>query len=206
MKSSHLLALTTAALLATGSAFAGPNCKKGCPKDGPSDSASEGVYEVAEREGDGEAREGKRERGERPERGERGERGERPDRKRPNPMRGLDMSDDQKASVKEIMEAARESAKELMEATKAKKEAGEEIDREAVREQMMAIRKGAMDNVYENVLNDEQRAKVDKRRAEMEERRAEREKNGEGKDGERPERKRKGKGEKKDRGGDDLDL
>ena len=201
MKCSHLLALTTAALLATGSAFAGPNCKKPCPKDGPRDSAEEGVYEVVERDGDGEAREGKKH-----ERGEKGERGDKGDRKRHSPLHGLDLSDDQKESAKEIFTAAREQSKELMESIKAKKEAGEEIDREAVREQMMAIRKGAMDNVYENVLNDEQRAKVDERRAEREERRAEREKNGEGKDGERPERKRKGKGGDKDKGGDDLDL
>lgn len=222
MKSSHLLALTTAVLLAAGSAFAGPNCKKKCPKDGPSDSAQEGVYEViaegeaksekkgeckkgkcdgkkdgaseegvyevADREG-GEAKEGKR------------ERGEKGDRKRHSPLKELGLDEDQQAAAKEIMEAARESAKELMASIKEKKEAGEEIDRESVREQMMAIRKGAMDNVYENVLNDEQRAKVDERRKEMEERRAERE----GKDGERPERSRKGKGGDKDKG-DDLDL
>ena len=194
MKSSHLLTLTTAVLLAAGSAFAGPNCKKNCPKDGPADSAEEGVYEVAER--DGEAR---------PEKGERGEKGERPERKRHSPLKGLDLSEDQHEQAKEIMEAARAEAKELMASLKEQKEAGEEIDRESVREQMMAIRKGAMDNVYENVLNDEQRAKMDEMRKKMEERRAEREKNGEGKDGERPERKRKSKGGDKDKGGD-LDL
>lgn len=205
MKTTHLLAFTTAALLATGSAFSGPDCKKNCPKDGPTVSAEQDVYEVVERDDDGEAREGKkRERAEKGERGEK-EKGDRKgDRKRRDhsPLKGLDLSDDQKESAKEIMTAAREQAHEIMKEIKAKKEAGEEIDREAVREQMMGIRKAAMDNVYENVLNDEQRAKVDKRRAEREEKRAEREKNGEGKDGERPERKRKGKGEKKDRGGD----
>ena len=191
MKKTYLLTLSTAVLLATGSAFAGPNCKK-CPKDGPSDSAEEGVYEVAERE----AGEGKRERGEgdhkRPERGEH------------SPLKDLGLSEDQQAQAKEIMAAAREEAKELMESLKEKKEAGEEIDRESVREQMMAIRKGAMDKVYETVLNDEQRAKVDERRKKMEERRAEREKNGEGKDRERPERPRRDKGG--DKGGDGLDL
>lgn len=206
MTRSHLLALTTAALLAAGSAFAGPNCKKNCPKDGSDEGVYEvsaegekkgcknkdrgsedGVYEVAEREGEG--KEGKR------------ERGERSDRKRHNPLQGLGLTDDQKEQAKEIMSAAREEAKELMEEIKAKKDAGEEVDRESVREQMMAIRKGAMDDVYENVLNDEQRAKVDERRAKMEERRAERESEG----GER--RERKGKGDRKDRGGEDgLDL
>lgn len=192
MKSSHLLAMTATALLATGSAFAGPNCKKSCPKDGPADSAQEGVYEVAERE-DGEAREGKRERGERGDR----ERGE---RKRQSPLAGLDLTEEQQEAAEEIMEAAREEAKELMASLKEKKEAGEEIDRESVREQMMAIRKGAMENVYENVLNDDQRAKVDEQRKKMEERRAEREANGEG-TGERPERRRRDKG-----GDESLDL
>ena len=203
MKCSHLLALTTAALLATGSAFAGPDCKKPCPKDGRTVSADQDSYEVVERDGDGEAREGKKQ-----ERGEKGERGDKKkgDHKRHSPLHGLELSDDQKESAKEIFSAAREQSKELMESIKAKKEAGEEIDRESVREQMMAIRKGAMDNVYENVLNDDQRAKVDERRKKMEERRAEREKNGEGKDGERPERKRKGKGGDKDKGDDGLDL
>ncbi|MEM9348549.1 MAG: hypothetical protein AAGB26_18420 [Planctomycetota bacterium] len=209
MTRNPLLALTTAALLAAGSAFAGPNCDKNCPKDGTQDDVYEvraegekkggcknkdrdgsddGVYEVAEREGM-EGKEGKRERGERPE------------RKRPNPMKDLGLTETQQEEAKAIFASAREEAKELMEDLKAKKEAGEEIDRESVREQMMAIRKGAMDEVYETVLNDEQRAKVDERRAKMEERRAQRESEG----GERPER--KGKGEKRDRGGDDgLDL
>eukprot|EP00752_Nemacystus_decipiens_P016069 g14365.t1 len=176
-------------LLAAGSAFAGPNCKKSCPKDGSSD---EGVFEVAEREGDGEAREGKR--------GERGERGERGDRERRSPLKALDLTEDQQEAVQTIMDAAREESKELMASIKAKKEAGEEVDRESVREQMMAIRKGAMDNVYENVLTEEQQAKMDELRAKMEERRAQREAEG----GERPER--KGKGERKERGGEDLDL
>ncbi|MBX2850535.1 MAG: Spy/CpxP family protein refolding chaperone [Phycisphaeraceae bacterium] len=214
MKSSHLLALTTAALFATGSAFAGPNCKKNCPKDGASD---EGVYEViAEGEDKGNCKKGKcdgkkregseegvyevAERDDDAKEGKRGERGERGDRKRHNPLRGLDLSDEQKEEVQAIMEASREEAKAIMEEAKASKEAGEEVDRKAVREQMMEVRKGAMDNVYENVLSDEQRAKVDERRKAMEERRAAREKNREGKDGERPERPRR------DKGDDELDL
>jgi len=205
MKMSHLLALTTAALIATGSAFAGPNCKD-CPKkDSGSD---EGVYEVVEREG-GEKAE-KRDRGERAERGERRDRGERAegDRKRPerrdrSPLRGLDLTEDQHAQVKEIMAAAREDAKAIMQEVKAKKEAGEEIDRKAVRAQMKEIRKGAMKSVYDNVLTAEQQAKVDERREKMEQRRKARDAEG----GERPERDRKGKRDKKDRGGDDdLDL
>ena len=120
----------------------------------------------------------------------------------------MGLTEDQQEAAKAIFTAARESSKALMEDIKAKKEAGEEVDRKAVHEQMMEIRKAAMTNVYDNVLTDDQRAKVDERRAEMEKRKAEREKNG--KDGERPERPerdRKGKGDKKDRGGDDdLDL
>ena len=203
MKSSHLLAMTTAALLVTGSAFAGPNCKKSCDKD-RTVSAESDVYEVAERDGEKPERGERGERGERPERGERSE-GDRPQRKRHSPLKGLGLSEDQQEQAKEIFSAAREEAKTLMESLKEKKEAGEEIDRESVREQLHAIRKGAMQNVYENVLNDDQRAKMDERRKEMEERRAEREKSGEGKgDRERPER--KGKGEKKGKGGEGLDL
>lgn len=208
MKNTHLLTLTTAALLAAGSAFAGPNCKK-CPKDGPQDSAQETTFEVIDRNDDGEAREGKkRERGEKGEKGERGEKGDhkKPERRDHSPLMGLDLTEEQQEKVKDIMSAAREKAHELMEETKAKKEAGEEIDRKEVHEKMMEIRKDAMKKVYDNVLNDEQRAKMDERRKKMEERRAEREKEGEGKDGERPERKPKGKkGEKKDRDADKED-
>ena len=62
MKSSTLLAFTAAALLAAGSAFAGPNCKKN--KD-QAPSQDEGVFEVsaegekAEGEKKGECRKGK---------------------------------------------------------------------------------------------------------------------------------------------------
>ena len=196
MKVSHLLTLTAALMISAGPVLAGPNCKKNCPnKDG--DSASqEGVYEVAERDGDA-----------KPERRERGERGEgdrkRPDRRDHSPLRGLDLTEDQQAQVKEIMGSAREASKAVMEDAKAKKEAGEEIDREAVRAQLIEIRKGAMKNVYDNVLTAEQQAKVDERREKMEERRKERE----GKDGERPQRDRKERDGKKDRGGDEgLDL
>jgi|GEM_PF-2426618 len=211
MKSSTLLAFTAAALLAAGSAFAGPNCKKnkdqapsqdegvfevsaegekksGCKNKNREGSSDEGVFEVAER--DGEAREGKKR--ERPE-------GDRRERKH-HPLHGLDLSDEQKEDAKAIFESAKESSKALMEEIKAKKEAGEEIDRKAVHEQMMEIRKGAMKNVYDNVLNDDQRAKVDERRKKMEERRAE---GGErkGGDGERPKR------PSRDKGGDEgLDL
>ena len=54
MKSSTLLAFTAAALLAAGSAFAGPNCKKN--KD-QAPSEGEGVFEVS---AEGEANEEKR--------------------------------------------------------------------------------------------------------------------------------------------------
>ena len=200
MKRTHLLTCSFAALLVTGSAFA-------CPKKdkAPSPGSEEGIYEVADREGDGEAREGKRERGERPERSE-GDR-KRPERGDHSPLKAMNLTDDQKEQVETIMTAARKEAKAVMDGVKAKKEAGEEVDRDAVRTQMMEIRKGAMKNVYDNVLTAEQQAKMDELRKKMEEHRKERE----GKDGERPERKGKGegkaKGEKKDRGGDsDLDL
>ena len=245
MKTHTLLAFSATALLVTGSAFACPKkdkapspgadegvyevsaegAKKGNCKNKDRQGSEEGVFEVRDGEGGERAERGERRRAERPERGERGERpehGERGERgekhrhgDRRNPLAKLGLSEDQKAQAKEIFEASREQAKELMASLKEKRENGEEIDREAVREQMHNIRKGAMDKVYATVLNDEQKAKVDEHRKkmeehrkEMEERRAEREKNGEGK--ERPERKGK-KGNKdregsKKRGGDDLDL
>ena len=52
MKRTHLLALTTALMIATGTAFAGPNCKKNCPKNNGDSASQEGVYEVAERDGE----------------------------------------------------------------------------------------------------------------------------------------------------------
>lgn len=198
MTRSHLLALTTCALLAAGSAFAGPNCKKNCPKD--DGISGEGVYEVAEREG-GEAKPERRERGERGERAE-GDR-KRPERREHSPLQGLGLSEEQHEQAKAIMGAAREQAEAILKEAKAKKEAGEEVDREAVREQLMEIRKGAMKNVYDNVLNDEQRAKMDERREKMEEHRKERE----GKEGERPRKGKDGERPGKDRGGDGgLDL
>lgn len=176
-----------------------PKAKRECPKKDKGDSAAEeeGVFEVADREGD-EAKEGKRE-GKRE--GKEGKDGEREGKKRERrqPFGDMNLTDDQKEQVKEIMTAAREQAKALMTEIKAKKEAGEEVDRKAMHEKMMAIREGAMKNVYDNVLTAEQQAKADERREKMEERRKEREaKKGEGK-------KREGEGKKK-KGDDDLDL
>lgn len=195
MLNKTMLTFTTAALLATGSALAGPNCKKNSSpgegegvyevsaegKEGKCQkkerSEGEGVYEVAEREGADR---------ERPERGDKPKRGE-----RPKPFTGLDLSDDQKEQVKEIMTSAREQAEEIFEAAK---EDGEKPDRE----ELMAIHKEAFKNVYDNVLNDDQRAKVDERRKKMEEKRKERG-DREGRDGEKRER--------PSRGGDEgLDL
>jgi len=162
MPQTHFLLITTAALLTAGSAFAGPNCKKSCPKEG----SDEGIYEVAEREATvaqeesaPEAREGRR------------ERGERGQRRRSNPLEELGLSEEQQEEADAIME---------------------------VREQMRAIQKAAMADIYENILTDEQRAIVDTQREEAEKRRAEREAQG----GERRERSGRNR-----RGGDKgLDL
>ncbi len=223
MKSTTLLAFTTAALLAAGSAFAcpkkdkqqspgeegvyevstedGKQAKKPCRKN-KGDESEEGVYEVTAEDGD-------KPDADRPERRERGERGDRGDRRRGNPFHGLELTDDQKAEVKEIMEGAREAAKAVREEAKAAKEAGEEVDRQAVMEEMRGIQRAAMKQVYDDVLTDEQQAKVDKRREEMEKRRAEREKDG-GAEGDRPRRRGGGEdGERPERrrgGDDDLDL
>lgn len=207
MKHSNLLTLFAAALFVSGSAVAGPNCKK---KQCPKDNANAEVYEVVERDGEAKPRskcnkdksgseEGVYEVAERKgenKRVEKPDREKRKDRKRPKPFAGLDLSDDQKKEIKAIMSSAKEEAKALAKATK---ENGEKPDRKA----MMAIRKGAMQKVYETVLNDEQKAKVDKRRKKMKERRAKRGERGE--EGERPKRKREG--DRKKRGDSEvLDL
>jgi len=132
MKTSKLLAFTFAAMFAAGSAFA---CPKKNKDKSPGDSAEEGVYEVVERDGEKVA-DGERKR---PERGDRERRG--------GPFMGLEMSDDQKARVKDIMEGAKEASKAIFEEAKAKKEAGEEVDREAVRESLHTIRKNAFQEV-----------------------------------------------------------
>jgi len=233
MKSATLLAFTTAALFAAGSAYACPKkdkrqspaeegvyevstegkANKPCPKkDKQSPAEEEGVYEVAQREGDKKAEEGERaQRRERGERGERRERGERGNRRGPGgALRALDLTEDQQAEVKEIIEGAREAGMALREKIKEARENGEEIDREAIMSQMREIHQGAMKKIYDDVLTEEQQAKLDKMREEMEKRRAEREKNrGErGEEGERPRRRRGGEeGERpRRRGGDDLDL
>lgn len=243
MKTLLALSLTTASLLAASTAFAGPNCRGGCdrnratppaevtypvlapdaaaeeakcPRKDKSDDG-EGVAVVAQ---DEEMQEGERPRrgegaeGERPRRG--GEAGERPQRGGGDPLRSVGLSDEQKEQVQEIMAASREEAKAIMEAAKAAVEAGEEVDRAEIRGQMEALREAARKDIYDNVLTDEQRAKMDeiraemeKRRAEMEARRAER-----GEEGERPRRERGGEGEgerpeRPRRGGEgngDLDL
>lgn len=212
-----LLAFAAAALLTAGPALAGPNCAN-CPNKNKGGELEEPQYEVADREGkaegDRKAERGEKRKAERGERGDRRERGERAERReRRSPMQALGLSKDQQAQAKEIFEASREQAQAVMARVKEARENGDEVDREAVRERLMAIRKDAMDKVYNTVLNDEQKAKVDERRKKMEERRAKREAEGgergerEGKkkrkggeDGERPERNKK-------RGGDDgLDL
>jgi len=203
MKTSNLLAFTMTALLAASSAHA-------CPKDGQSGVGAsadfERTYQVAEQK---QAPEGERAEGERPQRKEGAAReGRGPGGERPDPFMGLDLTDDQKADIKEIMEASREEAMKVMEDAKAKHEAGEEVDREAVRKQMMEIREGAFKKVYDTVLTDEQRAKVDERRKQMEENRKKREAQGEGErkggpEGERPRRPRPEEGKQ---GGGDLEL
>lgn len=214
MKQPTLLAFATAALLAAGPAFAGPNCS-GC-KDKGEAVIAEGTHRVAEREGkcnkgdDSEAvaaREGDKRTAERGEKrkAERGERGERSERERRSPMAGLEMSDEQKEAAKEIFDAAREEAQAIMAAAKESRENGDEVDREAIREQMREIRKGAMEKVYATVLTDEQKAKVDERRKKMEERRAEREKNGELREGKRKSKDGEGKERSRNRG-DGLDI
>lgn len=234
MKSSALLAFTTAALIAAGSAVACPkkerekqspaeegiyevsvkdaHAKKPCPKkEGSSD---EGVYEVADRDGEKKAEEG-----DRPQRRERGERGERPERRGERGdrgpgagLRGLDLTEDQQAQVKEIMDGTREARTELMAEVKEAREKGEDINREEIMQKMRAIHEGAMKKIYDDVLTEEQQAKVDKMREEREKRAAEREKNGGGEEGDRPRRRRGGEGEgdrperRRGGGGDDLDL
>lgn len=230
MKSSCLLAFTTAALLAAGSAFACPNKPNKAPSPGASEEgvyevsthssadvkcpkrenkeqnngSTEGVFEVADRDGD-------KPQAERPQRPERGERGERPGGPRGPEgfFRGLDLSEEQQAKVKEIMEGARKAGMALREEAKKAHESGEEVDRQAIMAKMREIHEGAMKKVYDDVLTEAQQAKVDKMREEMEKRRAER---GEGAEGDRPQRPRRGgegegdRPERPRRGGGDLDL
>ncbi|MEM1353584.1 MAG: hypothetical protein AAGC44_13830 [Planctomycetota bacterium] len=211
MKNLLTLSLTTASLLIASSIYAGTNCRNGCDRDGSGeeDPSVAVVAEDEQMQGERPQRDrGEGAEGERPRRG--GEQGERPRRGGGDPLRALDLSDDQKEQVKEIMEANRAEAREIMETARAAKEAGEDVDREAIREQLGALREAARLNVYENVLNEEQQAKMDEirekmeaRRAEMQERRGERgerPQRGGDSDGERPQR-RRGGGE-----GSGLDL
>lgn len=190
MKQTTPLLAFAAALLTAVPTLAGPNCSKNgtCDED-------DTRYEVADREDQSEG-ERKAERGEK-RKADRGERAER--REGRSPMQALGLSEDQQAQAKEVFSAAKEQARAVMAAAKQAHENGEEVDRKAIREQLMAIRKDAMEKVYATVLNDEQRAMVDEHRKRMEERRAKREAEG-GERGERPER-------RKERGAnDELDL
>ncbi len=225
MKTSTLLAFTTAALLATGSAFACPKKEKSPSSPGQ----EEGVYEVLapkkdaqkpcpKKDGAGSVEESyevaDKPEGERPQRPE-GERPKRPEGERPGPggpgpegmLRGLDLSDEQKEQVKTIFEASRKAAEAVRAEAKAAAEAGEEVNREEVMKKMRAIHEGAMKQVYDEVLNAEQKAKLDNLREEREKREAERKKNG-GEEGDRPRRRPggEGAGEGPRKGGDDLDL
>jgi len=229
MKTLLALSLTTASLLVASSALAGGNCRGGCDRnrgtqpeevtypviapDSASDEAkcprkdkegsdeNEGVAVLAEDEVMPAAQEGERPRRERAET-------DRPQRGGGDPLRQLDLTEEQKESVKEIMAASREQAEAIMKAAKAASEAGEEVDRAAVREQLGALREGARKDIYDNVLTDEQRAKMDAIRAEMEKRRAEMEAR-RAEEGDKPRPSREGESDRPRRGGEgggDLDL
>lgn len=232
MKTLLALSLTTASLLVASSALAGGNCRGGgcdrnrgtqpeevtypviapesaseeakCPrKDKEGSDANEGVAVIAEEEmQEGEAERPRRERGE-------GAEGDRPRRGgEGDPLRQLGLTDEQKEQVKEIMLASREQAEEILKAAKAASEAGEEVDRAAVREQLVTLREAARKDIYDNVLTDEQRAKMDEIRAEMEKRRAEMEAR-RAEEGDKPRRGGEGEGQRPRRGGEgggDLDL
>lgn len=203
MTRSPLSALTAAALFAAIPVLATPASTKSCVQDDLTNQTEQVFFTTAERDTQKPNRDKQAERADR-KKGDH-KKSDRPKckkHKKHHPLKGLDLTDAQREQAKEIFDDARKQAKALKESIKAKKEAGEEIDRKTVRAQFKAIRKEAMDNVYQNVLNDAQRAKVNERRKKMEEERAERK----NKKGERPERKRKGerkgKGEKKERSTD----
>lgn len=236
MKNLLALSLTTASLLAASSAWAGGNCSGGCDRDrgttpeevtypvlapaqadeakcpGKEGSEGEGVAVLAqdeEMEGERPQRPERGERGERPQRGE-GEEGERPRRGDRDQMGNLGLDEDQQAAVKAIMDASREEGQAIIAAAREASEAGEEVDRAAIREQLGALREAAQQKVYDEVLTEEQQVKVDEMKAEREARRAEREANGgEGEEGDRPQRRQRGgeEGDRRQRGGDEnLDL
>lgn len=196
MKRSTTLTFAAAALLVTGSALACPNKDK--QKSPGQDGAEQEFFDVIAADENAE-----RPRRERAERGEKGERGEQADRseRREKAREKMGLTEDQMTAIKKIVEEHKEQAKELMVAARESKQAGEEVDREALREKLKALRESSRKAVYDNVLTDEQRAMADKRREAMQERRAKRAERGEGEARERrqrperPERKRGGSDE-----------
>lgn len=239
MRYPTLMTFTAATLMVAGSAFACPKKDKGKTTDEDTQASQQEVffvvsqdekperekkqckgrktvqgeqdgerYTAAEKEGGKKARKPKD--GEsKSDRSEKGEKGDRPHKGKH--MVKLDLTEDQQAQIDTIREEGKAQAMAIIEGVKAKREAGEEVDRESVREQLMAIRKSSREKVYNTVLNDEQRAKVDAHRAKMEQRRSERE----SEEGDRPKGKNKGEGKgkgdgerpsKKGGGDEGLDL
>ncbi|MEM7680623.1 MAG: hypothetical protein AAF288_01570 [Planctomycetota bacterium] len=154
-------------------------------------------------------------RGERAERGERGDRAERGERGRNNPgravralLRDIDLEEDQRELVGEVMEELRGEMEQYAEDTEEvraeARAAREDGDREAMQAAMEKLREfprpdlEAYADKVRDILTDEQRETFDKNREEIRERMEERRKRMEerrenrGEDGERPRRGRRG--------------
>ena len=116
-------------------------------------------------------------------------------------IRKLDLNQDQKAEVKEVMAKFRKAMSQMRERVK---NADGEVDRKAVRERAGKIRKEMMSGLME-ILTAEQKAKLRKMRSERQDR-AEGEggrRGKRGKKGAQSDRKRGGKKKGKGKGGDD---
>ncbi|MEM1107428.1 MAG: Spy/CpxP family protein refolding chaperone [Planctomycetota bacterium] len=161
-----------------------------------------GLASAAPGEGERQRDRGERgDRSERVERSERGERGERSERRRGGGMKalfeGIELSDDQKASIKEVMETKRAERQEIRAELREARESGDEAAVADIAERM----RGLMDETNEavrGVLASEQQTQFDENlaalQAKAEERRASR---AEGKRGDK-----KDKGERPRRDGD----
>ncbi|MEM9417905.1 MAG: hypothetical protein AAGA25_02475 [Planctomycetota bacterium] len=145
------------------------------------------------------------ERGERRERGEKGERGKRGQRNGQEVLQGLDLSEDQKESIKGILKGKQDEGRAIREEMKAARESG---DQEAMKAAMQKIQ-DLRDEMHEAVrgeLNADQQTKFDENLAKLKEKAAERKAKGkggaEGKNGKGKKGGPEGKNGKK-RGGND---
>jgi len=148
-------------------------------------SAAPGGNEDGERQ-----RDSQRERGDRAERGEKSDRGERRRSGRKALFEGIDLSEEQKETIRDVMKSRKAKRDEIRAEMREARESGDQEAMKAIGQRMQAL----MDETHEAVraeLTAEQQTQFDDNLAKLQERAAERRASRGERDGERKKRKSK---------------